>query len=68
MKRLIPKFSEISGIYEMYLQMVKVCHWRTANKWKKSAKFVNVSAIILINCRFVSENNLHLASSSPRRK
>ena len=35
---------------------------------KKSAKFVNVSPIILMTCRFISEKNLHLASGTTRRK
>jgi len=43
---------------------------RSAKNGEKSAKFANVSPIVLMKCRFISrkENNLQLASDSPRRK
>jgi len=33
---------------------------KTAKKLEKSAKFVNMSPMILMNCRFISENNLQI--------
>ena len=78
LKHLIPKhlgdswnlrdgFTHLTAVLQFPMN---VPNWRryTLTNGEKSAEFVSVSPIVLMDCRFISEKNLYLASGSPRRK